>query len=104
MSRSYPSTYEIPIGRLIKYAFILWVLGVIVGVVIDKIWYWTNWWQQLGTAIWNFHLTNWWMFGLYSIFGTVTLLVARYDHRKKVKQQKKARRELLEKYVLTEKK
>lgn len=104
MSRTYPSTYEAPIWRLIKYMFIVLVFGMFLGAAMTVIAYRTGWWQQLGTAIWSFHMANWWMFGLYSIFGTVTILAARYDHRKRVKQQQKVRRELLEKYVLTEKK
>jgi len=88
MSRTYPSTYEAPVFRLLKYAFFIGLFGFFLGVMATVIFYRTNWWQQLGMATLNFHLVNPWFFLIYGGFGTVAVLYYRFEHGKKRKQQK----------------
>jgi len=103
MSRTYPSTYEAPVFRLLKYGFIIWLSGVLAGVAIMLVAYQTNWWQQLGTATLQFHLVNPWFFLIYAGFGTVAVLYY-YQERKKRIYQKKHRKWLEEKgFVVLEK-
>ena len=74
MSPRYPSTYEIPVLRLLKYLFIIFLFGVAVGLGMAVIAYKTTWWQQLGTATVNFHVANPWFLLIYGGFGLVSLI------------------------------
>jgi len=77
MSRKYPSTYEAPILRLLKYAFFIWLTGILTGAVVTLIADRTNWWQQLGTVIINFHVAHPWFFLIYGGFGLVSIMYLR---------------------------
>jgi len=87
MSRTYPQLLW-SFWKLVKFGFFIFTVGIIVGVAIDKVWYWTNWWQQLGTFALQFHLVNPWFFLIYAGFGTVAVLYYRFERGKKRKQQK----------------
>jgi len=74
MSPRYPSTYEIPVMRLLKYMFIIWLFGIAVGIGMAVVAYKTTWWQQLGTSTIQFHLAHPWFFLIYGGFGLVSLI------------------------------
>jgi len=93
MSRNYPQLLW-SFWKLVKFGVFIFGVGIIVGVAIDKIWYWTSWWHQLGMLTLNFHLSNPWFFLIYGGFGTVAVLFIRFGHQKTKKQ--KNRRKLLE--------
>ena len=97
MSRTYPSTYEAPIWRLIKYMLIMMLIGMVLGATMTVIAYETSWWQQIATALWMFHVTNWGLLGLYSMFGLITIVAVRHDQKKKAEQKK--RQKLIERLV-----
>jgi len=100
MSRRYPSTYEAPVWRLIKYGFIIALFGVVIGVTITLIAYETTWWQQLGATTLNFHLVNPWFFLIYAGFGFVAMLYHHGEWKKRSEREK--RRKFLEEHVLPE--
>jgi len=87
MSRTYPSTYEAPVFRLLKYALIVWLFGVVVGAAIMLIAYRTTWWQQLGMATLQFHLANPWFFLIYGGFGTVAFVYCYVQWKKRIKEK-----------------
>lgn len=91
------SWLELPFWRMVKYYGICLLFGFFLGIVTDKIWYWTSWWQSLAMYVADFHVTNWWLFLLYTGFASIVATVGYYDHKKRVKERK--RKEQIEKII-----
>jgi NADH:ubiquinone oxidoreductase subunit 5 (subunit L)/multisubunit Na+/H+ antiporter MnhA subunit len=75
--------YELPFWRMVKYVVISFLAGILAGVALTLIGFYTNYYQIALMRVGDFLVVNWWFAPTVTTFLGVVVYFTRFHGKKK---------------------